>query len=250
MFTLDEVDDATPIALIKGGADKGEIISLVDSDKYKRGTKELKLKKSKLSPMPDPWHRQVLYIAGPSGSGKSTYASEYIKNYKKIFPKNNVYIFSRLEDDPVLDPLNPIRINIDDALIEEPIDIINEFSTNDLILFDDTDTIQDKKLKEAVSKVKNDILETGRHNNLYIVVTSHLINGNDRKDTRTILNEANFLTVFPKSGAAHGIRYVLKNYIGLSNDDIEYILEIPSRWVTIGKNYPQFVMYENGCYII
>ena len=37
--------------------------------------------------------RQVLYVSGASGSGKSYYASNYIKEYVKMFPKNTVYIY-------------------------------------------------------------------------------------------------------------------------------------------------------------
>lgn len=242
--------EGRPIAQIEGGKDNKKIISLSDKE-ISNGFDKIKiLDKGVLVPIINIDGREVDYIAGPSGSGKSTYASKIIQIYKKLFPNNNIFIFSRLDKDDVLDRLKPIRVMLDNSLIEDPIDIHSEFQEGDLILFDDCDTIQDKKLKDAISKLKNDILETGRHLNLYIIITSHLINGNDRKDTRTILNEAHTLTIFPKSGSSYGINYVLKNYIGLSKDQINKILNLPSRWVTIGKNYPQYVLYEKGLYLL
>lgn len=245
--------DGRAIAQIKGGKYNKLIFYLSDEeeDEEETGFYSFFIKdKGIMVPILNLDTRQVDYIAGPSGSGKSTYASKIIEIFKRLFPSNNVFIFSRLDNDNVLDKFKPIRIQLDESLIEDPIDIHNEFQKGDLVLFDDCDTIQDKKLKDTISKLKNDILETGRHQNLYIIITSHLINGNDRKDTRTILNEAHTLTIFPKSGATYGINYVLKNYIGLSKNDISKILSLPSRWVTIGKNYPQYVLYEKGIYLI
>lgn len=193
--------------------------------------------------------REVPFIAGPSGSGKSTYAANYIKMFKKIFPKNDIFVFSRLAEDPVIDALDPTRIIIDESLIENPIDATSELSEGSLVLFDDIDTVQDKKLKDAISKLKNDILEIGRHSNIYCVNTSHLINSNDKKDARTMMNECHSLTVFPKSGSAYQIKYALKNYFGLSPQQIQEILDLPSRWVTLFKSYPQCVLHEKGCYI-
>jgi len=40
--------------------------------------------------------RQCLYVSGQSGSGKSHFTSEYVKNYKKTFSKNNIYVIKVL----------------------------------------------------------------------------------------------------------------------------------------------------------
>ncbi len=189
---------------------------------------------------------RIIYIAGPSGSGKSTYAGHYIRNYKKIFPKAKVIVFSRLGEDEALDDIKGLhRVTIDEGLIEEPIDITEEVEPNSIILFDDIDTIQNKKLQLAVNKLKQDILEIGRHMAIACVITSHLINPNERAAARTLLNEMQTLTVFPKSGSAYQIKYALKQYFGLSPKQIDQILAIPSRWVTLFKNYPQIVLSEH-----
>ena len=58
------------------------------------------------------------------------------------------------------------------------------------------------------------------------------------------------LTVFPKSGSSQQIRYCLKQYYGLNNKQINAILSLPSRWITIYKNYPMCVLYEKGAFVI
>lgn len=239
-------DKGIPIAQIKGGKYNNQVIFInVDST---RGNNKIKtVNESHLVPFPSTKERQILYVAGASGSGKSTYASQYIYNYLNIFPDNKVYVFSRLEIDPILESLGCISVPLNEEL--EQVDIIKDID-NALCLFDDIDTIPDKKLRELVYKIQNDILETGRHNNIYVIITSHLLNGNDRKNCRTILNESQQITFFPKGGNAHSIIYLLKNYIGLSKNQTDDILKLKTRWVTLCKNYPQVVFYEHGAYTL
>lgn len=247
MLSKKRYDNGVAIAKIIDDKKNNQIIYLnPDSNK---GTDHISLTKpERLVPYPDEFSRQVIYIAGASGSGKSTYASQYIYNYMQLFPENRVYVFSRLELDDVLNEMGCIAIPINQQTLTN-IDIINDIS-DALCLFDDIDTIPDKKMRELVYKIQNDILETGRHKNINIIVTSHLINGNDKKNTRTILNEAQQITFFPKGGNSYSIKYLLKNYLGLNKKQIDSILQIPSRWITICKNYPQCVIDQNGCFTL
>lgn len=212
--------------------------------------KNFDLPSGKFIPVPNIDTREVVYIAGPSGSGKSTLASKYIEIYKKLFPNNPVIIFSRKNQDPVLDKLKPLRFIIDETIVTDPIDITKELNTGACVLFDDCNTFQDDKIKKAVAKLMHDILEIGRSLGIYCVVTSHLINPNERKDSRTIWNEAHTITIFPKSGNRHGMVYALKNYCGFDNKQINEILNLPSRWVLIGKNFPMYVLHEKGARLI
>lgn len=241
------------IAKIEGGRDDGAKIYLGDLNSIKgkvKGVSQLNINdEGVMRPVPNIKTREVCYVAGPSGSGKSTWASEYIKLYKKMFPEAYFHLVSRVNDDPVLDKMDPIRIDLNE-LLEDDVDCLEDMDEYDCILFDDCDTIQDIEVKKAVSALKNDILETGRHKNITCLITSHLINGNDRKDSRTILNECHNLTVFPKAGGAWGINYALKNYIGMPPKKIEEIMDLPSRWVTIGKMAPQYVLHEKGAYLL
>ncbi len=194
--------------------------------------------------------REVAYIAGPSGSGKSTYAAEYAAYLKKIFPEKDLFVFSRKDHDEPLDKLKPIRIKIDDSLVESPIDLTQELSDGAIVVFDDVNTILDDKQKKAVDKLMSDIMEVGRSYGIYIIITNHLVIPSEKKVARTIMNELHTLTIFPKSGSAQQIRYALKTYFGLNNKQVDIILKLPSRWVTISKSYPMYVLFEKGAFIL
>lgn len=241
-------DDGRVIAKIKGGRDNGRIVFMSDS---KKGKTKIELNKGKFIPLPDIEKREVVYIAGPSGSGKSTYAADYIKCFLKIFPEKDFFIFSRTnaDDDPAFRGLNYSQVSIDESLIENPIDITQELTEGCIILFDDVNTIQNVKLKKVVDNLMSDIMECGRKLGIYCVITNHLVIPNEKKMARTVLNECTSITVFPKSGSSHQIKYALKTYFGYSPKQIEQFLQSDSRWITVYKTYPQIILSQNKCFI-
>lgn len=265
------------IARVIGGKYDGEILSIIDGSKkakekccvkhnrrclkkkccndcsYKDDEssdddgigKELTLDEGIFEQVPSNPDR-IIYITGPSGSGKSTYASKYISNYLKCYPKATFYVLSRLDEDKVIDELDPIRIVINEELLDDPIDITKEFTDHTIILFDDTDTIPDKRLQQMINRLKVDVMEIGRHMDIKCVITSHLVNPNDKTFSRTVMNELNTLTFFPQGGSIRQIKYTMKNYFGFENKQIENIISLgkKSRWITLFKCYPQCVMSE------
>ncbi len=227
---------------------KGGCMSCGKGGEMKKPTKEIKLPEGKLMPVPniDIEKRDVLYVAGASGSGKSTYTSYYIEQFKKIFHDWPIFIFSNVEKDEVLDKLKPCRIKLDEELVNDPIEA--KELINSICVFDDIDTITNKSVNEAVRKLRDKLLETGRHESVYMICTSHQLM--NYKHTRTLLNEATAVTFFPQSGSTYHIKRFLKEYCGLEEKQIRRILMLPSRWVTIGKLYPMYVLYEKGCYLL
>lgn len=243
-----------PLAIVVGGKSKGEIIFLQSEERKDTTVKakpvrDIQVGDGVFEQIPDPDHIRILYIAGPSGSGKSTYAASYIKKYLKLYPGCGFYVFSRVADDEVIDKLKPHRIVIDEEMIHDPIQL-EDVEENSIVLFDDIDTISNKKLQDSVNNIKKQILEMGRHTNIQCVITSHLINGNDKGTTRTVLNEMQSFTFFPSSGSTYQIKYCLKQYFGLSGTQIAKVLALPSRAVTIRKIYPQVVISEHQCIFI
>lgn len=206
----------------------------------------------KFSPLLNPNERSVSYIAGPSGCGKTTFAINLIKSYAKIHPKKIFYLFSRTEykQDPAYNGLRANQIMLDETLISDPIDITQELRNGSIILFDDCNTIQNDALKKVIDKLMGDIMEIGRKLDITIIITNHLVIPNEKKIARTIMNELQTLTCFPKCGSAQQITHALKTYFGLNNKQISQILNIPSRWVTVSKTYPMYVLYETGCFIL
>lgn len=239
--------DGRLIAKIKAKHDD----RLVYVSEKEKGKKEIKLTSGKFVPLPDIDKREVVYVAGPSGSGKSTYAANYIKNFLTVFPDKDFFIFSRTnaEDDPAFNDLPYSQVMIDESLLENPIDITKELTQGCIILFDDVNTIQNTKLKKAVDDLMADIMECGRKLGIYCVITNHLVIPNEKKMARTVLNECTSLTIFPKSGSTHQIKYALKTYFGYSVKQIDKLLKTDSRWITFFKTYPQVILSQTECII-
>jgi hypothetical protein len=183
--------------------------------------------------------RECIYVCGPSGSGKSYWTKNYCVQYNKLFPKRGIYLFSKVDDDESLEGIKNVhRIPLDESFLA------SEFNASDfedsLLVFDDTDTVRDSEVRKEIVQLKNDVLEVGRHSNVSIIITSHLIS--NYKETRTVLNEAMKLVIYPQSGASSQIRYTLDKYFGFDKEHIINILKAPSRWVMCSKHYPQYYM--------
>ena len=244
--------DGTPFARIISGQYKNKLI-FIDADETAEGPHYAKidLKKSKLEPIMNPDQRGVYVVGGPAGAGKSTYAAKLAQSFKKIHPKKDIYFFSRtdVKDDPAYKKIKPIQVKLDESPISDPI-LIEDIDKGSLLIFDDVNTIHDKNIKAEVLHLIQDVLEVGRKMNLSIIITTHLINPSEKVFARTMLNEVQYLTFFPRGSSAYQIRYVLQNYFGLDKAQIDVVLKLPSRWVTISKLYPPVVMYDGGCYTL
>ena len=192
--------------------------------------------------------RECLYIAGPSGSGKSTYAARYIKLYKKLFPKNKLYVFSNVKEDEALDKLidgkTGYRIELNHELVDDPYDA-KEFK-NSIVLFDDIDYITDEDIRKVIKHLRDTLLEVGRHYNTYVITTAHNLTAG--KDSRLALLESTSITFFPKGGDTMHIKRMLKEYVGLSQKQMNYVLNSGETWVTIYKRFPIFVLTSNNAF--
>lgn len=192
--------------------------------------------------------RDVLYISGQSGSGKSYYTMKYANEYRKMYPKNPIYLFSSLnEDKSSIDKVKDLkRIKLTPELLTT--DLKTSDFKDSLVIFDDTDVIRDKAMRLKVLSVLNMLLETGRHSRTSVILTYHLpTNG---LETRRILNEAHSVTIFPANCGGRAMKYLLENYFGMSKEDIKKVKKLPSRWVTLLKTYPNVVLYEKGAYVL
>jgi len=193
--------------------------------------------------------RECIYICAPSGSGKSWWCKQYAMQYNKLFPDRNIYLFSKVDDDESLDGIENItRIPLDEGFLAMELEASDECFYQSLCLFDDTDTVRDNEVKKEITQLKNDILETGRHNEVHILITSHMIS--NYKETRIVLNEAHKLVIYPSSGASQQIRYVLDRYWGYDKITIDNIIKMRSRWVMCGKIAPQYYMGQRAIRLI
>lgn len=243
------VKEGRPLCKVIDGKLNGTIISVAQKGDVNKNTFSIiRLpQESKFQIIPDyNKERDIIYITGASGSGKTTFTAGYIKEYKKTYKKNEIYVFSALKEDETLDKLGIKRVNVGKNLIEDPL-TIDDFK-NSLVIFDDIDVISDKKVREAVYKILNAILETGRHTKTSCVNTNHLPTA--KNETRRVLNEAHAIVYFPHSGSVRGINYLLTDYVGLTKEDIQVIKGMKSRWCCIYKNYPQIAMTERNLWFV
>lgn len=191
--------------------------------------------------------RQILYVTGSSGSGKSYYASNYIKEYIKMFPKNTVYIVSSLDKDEQIDKIKNVkRIKLDEKFNDHQFTI--EDFRDSLMVYDDTEMIANKLIQEKISNIMNLILTTGRHTNSFVIKTSHVTNAGYK--TKLILLESHSVTLFLITMGDKSLKYFLETSFGLGKKQIEKIKELDSRWVTICRTIPVSVIYEKGIFIL
>lgn len=246
MMTFDKTSKGIAFAQIFGGKDDKKIIYLVRKD---GDFKELKLEDdSHFEIIPNPnTERENLYFTGPGGAGKSRKASFFIEKWiKKIGKNKDIYLFSAKEEDPALDRFDPIRVPIDHSLLEQKI-THKDFQKGDFIIFDDVDSIKDKKVKDETYKIIADVLNVGRSYNLWVIVTNHLPTDRDR--TKQILNECHLAFWFPFSGGKQQINYMLKTYIGLDPVTIAKVKKTKSDWACAYCRFPTTICTEKECWI-
>lgn len=239
-----------PLAVIKNSkSKKTPILSLDDKQLAKTTYTQLKLNgDEQFQCIPNPeTERQILYITGRSGSGKSYYTLHYCQEYKRMFPKRDVFLFSALNEDSTLDKLKGLkRIKLSEEFCND--DITSEDFKNAMVIFDDTDVISDKKIRNKVNMIMNNILQVGRHHNTSCIITTHTAcNG---KDTKVILNEAHSITIFPNGLGNRSMKYLLDSYLGLDKDQCKRIKKLQSRWVSIIKSFPMTIISEKEAYIV
>ena len=258
------------------------------------------------SQYPNPFLRDICFVAGPQGAGKSTYVKNYIDGFTDLFDivnekpqieieeeesysedslieeifnnptkykdiieellnediekdkykkgklQKSIYLISRISDDAsfkkYINDGTMIPIDISNReIIDEPIDSKQELN-NSLSIFDDYELL-DKKIQKSIEITLKDVLLNGRDQSnmdkdIYCVVTGHQLS--NREHTRDILNECGSITFFPSAGGIYSIEYTLKKYAGLKQKVIDRIMELPSRWITIYKRMPNYVLWEGG----
>ena len=250
MLTFEQSKNVKPVCKIIGGKYNNKVISIdpnINDADYVTTFKKLEIgNSSKLQMIPNTSsERDVYYITGPSGSGKSYFVRLYCEQYRKKFKNNEIYLFSNLKEDESLDSVKPKRFRLDEELYTEPIKV-EEF-VDSLVIFDDTDCISDKKIRNAVNSILDQCLEVGRHYRTTVLITFHL--PSDRQATRKMLNESQYFVYFPQSSSSK-IKYVLNNYLDIDDKMIKFFKKLNSRWVCIRKNFPMCWVSEHACALL
>lgn len=242
-----------------------DLVSLFNNNRAildgERG-KYMNLKEGSFIPIPDKNNRSCIYIAGQSGCGKSYWGARYAEEYHRLFPERPIYLISRKDEDPEFDDLVDIvedgfddtvkeikyikRIVINDEMVFEPISY--KELANSLCIFDDIDTIPEKRYKNAVHALVNDLLEVGRASNISVIRMCH--QPNKGIETKTILTESHMIVLFPRATIRNQLDYLCQTYLGFDKKMIQDLVDLPARAVVIMKNYPMTIMHEKGIHMI
>ena len=205
---------------------------------------EINIKNGVLQPLPNKDIIEKIYVSAPSGAGKSHFVANWVKYGEKYIKPavEDFYIFSSIKYDKPLDDLDPIRIDLDDDLVDDMLEL--EDVQDSIVLFDDIDTIVDTKLKKEIQKFRDFLLEQGRHENVRLLMTSHFLS--NYKETRTMLNESTAVCFFPNIASAYHIIRFLKMHAGFDKKQIEWILNLNTRWICFYRTVPQYLIWETG----
>jgi hypothetical protein len=230
-----------------------QIISLDDNGDARNPFNDLVLTDTnqKFQVIGDPnRERDIIYVTGRSGSGKSYFMKEWVNNYyKKMYKKRQVYLFSALKEDPTIDQINGLnRIILDTDFLNENEITVSDFAES-CVIFDDTDVITNKQIRDKINHIMDEILQTGRHHKISCLISKHTCcNG---KDTKMILNESHQYVIFPQGLGNKSLKYLLDSYMGLDNQQIKRIKSQRGRWVSINRStFPMTVVSEKECFIL
>lgn len=231
-----------------------EPVEQENKEKYYQALKELNklsgneinIKNGKVTPLPRKDIVEKIYVSAPSGSGKSTWCGKYIKEFLKMFKDDELFVFSTIEKDDVLDKHNPIRIKLDENIISQP--IMPDEVEYSLCVFDDVDTIIDPSIRASIVGLRDWLLEQGRHFNCRMLNTTHILM--NYKKTARLLNEATSVVLFPKCSSAYHLKRYLKVYAGFDNNQIRKFMNLNSRWVQFMRTYPRYIIHEKGAYML
>ena len=184
-----------------------------------------------------------IFIAAPAGAGKSTFTANLLKQYKKKYKKNKIYMVSPTQDDPAYkDLMNDIEfIKIDDSIITDAIDF-KEF--NDCIfVFDDTESLTgNKDINKQVELFRDSCLQNGRKSRISVICILHIAMAGP--STKKVISECDEAVLFPRSNFSMVSR-LCKSYYGFGKDDLEYVRTIKSRWIVIKRTYLQAILSEH-----
>lgn len=221
----------------------------LNTDQQEDGHASILLKgDAQFQQIPSNAERDVLYISGMSGSGKSYYVAQYIKEYRKKFPKRDVYLFSSIDEDGCLDALKYIkRVDIKKPeFLEMPLEA-KDFEES-CCIFDDVDVLTNKAIKKKVFLILDSILQTGRHFKTTCIFTSHAACSG--LQTKIILNEATSITIFPLTSGNKMLKYLCDQHLGLDRHQIAALKQVKGRWATFIRAYPRCILTEKSAYLI
>lgn len=206
----------------------------------------------RLSPTHDKDQNIRMVVLAPSGSGKTTWVKNFILDYRKKYPKKDVFLFSENSEDKSIDDANPIRIKITEAEVAHSIKsrvplFENKNLARSLVIFDDTYSAHSKLLVDFWDSLAADLAQNARKLEVDLIFVLH--NSNYSR-TRFIFSESTHLVLFLRSGAKAMYDRILESYLGFKDPKVKKKLyKLPSRYVIFSNLSPTYILTETQCFM-
>lgn len=205
-----------------------------------------------------------IFMVGASGSGKSERAKQYALAYRRMYPKNNIFIFSQKKTDIAFEKLEPgsltditnilrlRRVIVDDLFMDQEIDITTDYKDS-LLIFDDFMYYEKKEYIEKIIKIIIQCLNLGRSNRIFTLITAHMFYQSQHRDLyANIQNEIHKMVWFAGVNQ-YQLNYSLQHYWGFNKKQIQSILHVqPSKqfmFYCLNK-MPSVILTNNRCLIL
>ncbi len=232
--------------LLDEGYSQKEVYKKI-SMKTPKGIKEIIAGKDEIVMVLPSEKTERVFMAGRSQMGKSTLAKNYMIEYRNINPKNEIFLISRHEDDPVYDAVikGISHIVVDKELMECEMNL--DDLRDSLVVFDDVDNLQDSKISKWIHQLVDDLISNGAKYGITVLYLGHQLSNYSK--TRNITNEANKVFFFPGTSTYH-VKEFLQKKMGIDKPVINKILNLKTRWACLNVMMPYNVIYEGGVFVI
>lgn len=183
-----------------------------------------------------------IFVSGKKGSGKSTFGNRIVKEIIQR-KKKNVYLISPHERDASIDQ------DIEKIIKRlEPEQYQIELLKDSIVIFDDIDTFSDQKLVKKLYILVNNCVQSGRKYGIDVIFINHTLRNNMR--TKYVIQECDYIVVFPGTGNDSQIESFIKAYVGLDVATTDRILNTNnSDWVVISTAAPGYILTQHELYI-
>lgn len=195
-------------------------------------------------------------LIGPSGAGKTFLCNQIMMRDRHRRP---VVVFSKIQDDPSLKGVRKQRASLDNKprVIQIPVfsddDLVNLPSDADLkgaiCFFDDIDAFSGERA-QFLRNYRDALLEAGRHKDVTVISTSHILSNYNK--TRTLLNEAEWVFLFPNANRRSADIF-LKDRMGMVKAERDFLIARSGgsgRYLGIKMSSPNLMIHRKGIMLI
>ena len=157
-----------------------------------------------------------------------------------------IYKFSSVDNDPSFEPLR--QLVGEKFVYKDPRDLTQEdlrvknYDKKSVLIFDDVNSISDKRIRNMILNFRNNCLEVARHRSLVILNSDHLYHA--RNLTAKLRNSSAYMVFYPRN-SPKPIDDVLEHNMNMNRHErVDLIKKI------IKEGRSQFIRMDSPSYLI